>query len=55
MINNTMINQENNTKPQLTEEYGPKPDESGGFYFSSFLKITDPNTKEILVETRGDN
>jgi hypothetical protein len=50
-----MNNQENNKKPQLTEEYGSAPDESGGFYFSSFLKITDPNTKEILVETRGDN
>lgn len=49
-----MNNQENNTKPQLTEEYGQAPDESGGFYFSSFLKITDPNTKEVLVETRGD-
>ena len=36
-------------------EAGPKPNETGGFYFSSFLKITDPNTKEVLVETRGDN
>ena len=54
MINNTMNNQENNTKPQLTEEYGPTPEETGGFYFSSFLKITDPNTKEVLVEIRGD-
>jgi hypothetical protein len=43
-----------NKEPQLTEEIGPKPDESGGFYFSSFLRITDPNTKEVLVETRGD-
>ena len=41
MINNTMNNQENNTNPQLTEEYGPTPEETGGFYFSSFLKITD--------------
>jgi hypothetical protein len=32
-----------------------KPNETGGFYFSSFLKISDPNTKEILVQTRGDN
>jgi hypothetical protein len=46
--------QENNKEPQVKEEIGPKPDESGGFYFSSFLKITDPNTQEILVETRGD-
>jgi hypothetical protein len=32
-----------------------KPNESGGFYFSSHLKISDPNTKEILVQKRGDN
>jgi hypothetical protein len=31
-----------------------KPNEHGGFYFSSHLKITDPNTKEIMVEKRGD-
>ena len=36
------------------KEIGPKPDEHGGFYFSSFLKITDPETKEVLVQTRGD-
>ncbi len=53
MINNTMNNQENYKESQL-EDIGPKPDESGGFYFSSFLKITDPNSKEVLVETRGD-
>jgi len=32
-----------------------KPDETGGFYFSSSIKIFDPNTKEILVQKRGDN
>lgn len=32
-----------------------KPNETGGFYFSSHLRITDPNTKEVLVQTRGDN
>ena len=46
-------NQEN--KIEDKPEVGPKPDESGGFYFSSFLKITAPNTKEVLVQTRGDN
>lgn len=48
-MNNTQEN-----KKEITEDIGPKPDESGGFYFSSFLKITDPNTKEVLIETRGD-
>jgi len=32
-----------------------KPDETGGFYFSSSIKIFNPNTKEILVQKRGDN
>lgn len=45
----------NKQKPiDNTKEVGPKPDEHGGFYFSSFLKITDPETKEVLVQTRGD-
>ena len=46
--------EENKTEktPNTTEK---KPNETGGFYFSSFLKISDPNTKEILVQTRGDN
>jgi hypothetical protein len=42
------------SKSETPEKLGPKPNEIGGFYFSSFLKITDPNTKEILVQTRGD-
>ena len=46
-------NQEN--KVEDTPEVGTKPNETGGFYFSSFLKITDPETKEVLVQTRGDN
>jgi hypothetical protein len=55
MINKYMNenSEENKTKP--VQEYGPKPDEHGGFYFSSHLKITDPTTKEVLVQTRGDN
>ena len=54
MINKCMNdNEENKAKP--AQEYGPKPEEHGGFYFSSHIKITDPNTKEVLVQTRGDN
>ena len=47
----------NNTEDKsesLRQEPEKKPNETGGFYFSSFLKITDPNTKEVLVQTRGD-
>jgi hypothetical protein len=36
-------------------EIGPKPDETGGFYFSTFIKITDPDTNEVLLQARGDN
>lgn len=32
-----------------------KPNETGGFYFSSSIKIFDPVTKEILVQKRGDD
>lgn len=39
----------NNTK---TEE--KKPNEFIGFTYSSFLKITDPETKQVLVQKRGD-
>lgn len=46
-----MDNNTENTEPQVTE---PAPNESGGVYFSSFVKITDPETGEILVQTRGD-
>ena len=42
-------------KQQQPEKPGPKPNEHGGFYFSSGIKITDPNTKEVLVHMRGDN
>jgi hypothetical protein len=55
MINKYMSNNIEENKAEPVKEYGPKPDEHGGFYFSSHLKITDPNTKEVLVQTRGDN
>lgn len=43
-------NKENTQKKPET-----KPNEHGGFYFSSHVKIYDPNTKEVLVQKRGDN
>ena len=48
-----MNNTETNGKP--VQESQVKPNEHGGFYFSSHVKITDPNTKEVLVQKRGDN
>ena len=38
-------------KPQDTK----KPNEFGGVYFSSSIKISDPETNEVLVHVRGDN
>ena len=32
-----------------------KPNEHLGFNFSSHVKIFDPNTKEVLVNKRGEN
>jgi len=31
-----------------------KPDENVGYYFSSHLKIYDPETKKIYVQKRAD-
>ena len=49
MNENTDQNQEKQT------ELEKKPNETGGFYFSSSIKIFDPETQEILVQKRGDN
>ena len=45
-------NTEEKEKKPLVEK---KPNEQAGFYFSSSIKIFDPNTKEIIVQKRGDN
>ena len=38
----------------IVEQKQKPVDENGGFVFSSAVKISDPNTKEILVQMRGD-
>jgi hypothetical protein len=38
----------------ITEQKQAPVDEKGGFAFSSAVKISDPNTKEVLVQMRGD-
>lgn len=42
-------------KKQEKSKDQSKPNDYAGFYFSSVVKITDPNTKEVLVQKRGDN
>lgn len=50
MSNNKSIN-EGKTKQASNR----KPNEVGGFYFSSGVKIFDPTSNEVLVQKRGDN
>lgn len=46
---------ENTEQKEAKEKSNPSPNEQGGFMFSSVIKITDPNTKEVLVHQRGDD
>jgi hypothetical protein len=43
--------EENAEQPVQPER---KPNEQAGFHFSSALKITDPDTGEVLVQMRVD-
>jgi len=45
------MSDQNNKKDNTGER---KPNETGGVYFSSSVKIFDPNTSEVLIHTRGD-
>jgi hypothetical protein len=49
------MNEKEENKQIQQEKTVQKPNEQVGFYFSSGIKITDPNTKEVLVQMRGDN
>jgi len=52
-----MINKQmnDNSVKNLEKKELKKPNESAGFYFSSHLKIFDPESKEILLQKRGDD
>ena len=39
---------------EIKIEPDKKPNENIGFYFSSSVKITDPNTGQVLVQLRAD-
>ena len=47
--------------PKFTEQKSsesaapPKLNEYAGFYLSTHIKITDPNTGQVLVQKRGDS
>lgn len=42
------------SQPAQDNEDKKPVNENGGFYFSSIVKIYDPETEEILVQVRGD-
>jgi len=50
-----MSNKSTETTEKTHKKPESKPNEHGGFYFSSHLNIFDPNTKQVLVQKRGDN
>ena len=54
-----MINNSNNVDKAKTDpkkvEQTKKPNETGGVYFSSHVKIFDPNTKEVFLNKRADD
>jgi hypothetical protein len=50
-INRTM---DNKNTPQPVPQVQRSPDENAGLFFTSHIKITDPNTKEVLVQMRAD-
>lgn len=54
MINKS-INNKSTTDEKNQDKPEKKPNEHGGFYFSSSVKIYDPNSKEVMVQKRGDD
>lgn len=50
-MNNNVTKKDNKPEPKKDMK---KPDELGGVYFSSHIKIYDPNTNQVLVKKRGD-
>jgi hypothetical protein len=54
MINKEMKETKSEKDSQNSKDT-KKPNELGGVYFSSSIKISDPETNEVLVHVRGDN
>lgn len=44
-----------NLKPENLpkSEKTPKPNEAGSFHIEGFIKVFDPNSKEVYVEKRA--
>jgi len=50
-----MVDNLENLNKNSNNEPSDSLKEVSGFYFSSAIKIHDPNTNEVLVQIRGDN
>lgn len=48
------MDQEKVKLPEKKETENKKPDETCGYYFSSAIKIFDPNTSKVFVQKRAD-
>ena len=52
MINNNTDSKETNSEEQESRHVAPgTPNESTGIYVRGFLKITDPETGKVIIET----
>lgn len=49
-----MSNHNFNNERKKEQTANAKPNETGGFYFSSSVKIFDPNSHQIIIQKRGD-
>lgn len=54
MINKSMNDKSDNDTLKEKKLLEKKPNETGGIYFSSHIKIYDPETQQVLVQKRGD-
>ena len=52
-INNTMNNTSDTPLKADPVKQGAKPNETGSVYIEAYVKIFDPNTKEVMVEKRA--
>lgn len=55
MINKEMNDYKSNIEGTSGAKPEKKPNENAGFYFSSSVKIFDPNSQQVLVQKRGDD
>jgi len=55
MINKLVKESTEKPEPKAQTSTEKKPNEVGGVYFSSHVKITDPDTNEVLLSKRGDD